>query len=703
MSLEPFHPLVRRWFEEQVGNPTDIQERAWPVIAKNEHSLITAPTGSGKTLTAFLWALNQLLSGAWDRGGLRVLYISPLKALNNDIQKNLRQPLEGIREYFEQSGQIAPDVEAVVRSGDSTAAERRRMLKRPPEILITTPESLNVLLTSGNGRQMLQGIRTLILDEIHVLAGSRRGAYLMSAVERLLEFHDEFQRIALSATVRPLEEVASFVGGRMSEVREGRYLYQKRPVQIVRAEMAKNYDITVRFPEAAKDSESAEDWWPALTEAWRGHIIKNDSTLLFSNSRRMTEKISRLINEGGEGMDVYSHHGSLSKEVRKLAEERLKKGELSTIVATSSLELGIDVGSIEEVLLVETPPDIAAGVQRIGRAGHGVGETSRGSIYPLHSRDFMEAAVLARSVKEQDIEEIIPVRNPLDVLAQVILSMVSLEAMSTEKIYGILLSSYSFETLSRREFELVLDMLAGRYAETRIRELKPRILRDPVQGTIKARREVQRLLFMSGGVIADRGYFNLRVQETKAKIGELDEEFVWERSLGDIFPLGNRLWRIQNITHNDVEVTPVSSKVNSTPFWRATTQNRSFHFSRKLGEFLQHADLRLKDADFQEELERDYYMSPSAAEELISFLKRQKEATRRPLPHRKHLLAEHYNDPKNKDDAKQVILHTIWGGERLIVHFLWLYPEHGKKSINTHWKFSLMTTPSLLTYPMILI
>jgi ATP-dependent Lhr-like helicase len=668
-ALSLFHPLVRQWFTEKIGTPTEIQSRAWPEIAKGSHTLVTAPTGSGKTLTAFLWAVNLFLTENRPKETLRVLYISPLKALNNDIRRNLEKPLEELRNYFNQAGHPFPGIHTAVRSGDTDASERRQMLRKPPEIFITTPESLNVLLSSKSGRRLLSGISTVILDEIHAVAPTKRGTYLITAVERLVPLNGEFQRIALSATVKPLQMAADFIGGYMKKEIRGtnEYEYKKRRVTIVQSNSRKKYHIEVSFPEirgGTPESTESEVWWSALTEAFRKEIKKNRSSLFFANSRRMVEKVTRFINDT-EGPRVYSHHGSLSKEIRSVVEKRFKDGELSAIIATSSLELGIDIGSVDEVVLIQSPFSVASAIQRIGRAGHSVGETSRGVFYPIHTRNLVEAAVIAANIDNESIEMLTPLENPLDVLAQVLLSMTLLESKDMDELYAEIRASYPYHGLSRKEFDLVLEMLAGRYAASRIRELKPRLAIDRVKHTAAARDNASMLLFLSGGVIPDRGYFNLRVAETKAKIGELDEEFVWERALGDAFPLGNQIWRIDHITHNDVEVTQVTKSNSLVPFWRAEEMNRSYYLSEKIAEFLEEADNALNTPtfpDFQQKLLERHHMSESAARELVLFLKRQKAETGAPLPHRHHMLVEHFNDPANVSDSKQTVIHTLWGG-----------------------------------------
>ena len=651
-----FHPLIARWFADRLGTPTEVQLRAWGEVIAGKHLLVTAPTGSGKTLAAFLWAINQLVSGAWPRGETRVLYISPLKALNNDVRKNLITPLQELAACFREAGEEFPQIGVETRSGDTPGSERQRMLRHPPEILITTPESLNILLTSKSGRQILTGITTVILDEIHAVAGTKRGTHLITAVDRLVPLCGEFQRIALSATVRPLEMVADFVGG---FIREGDH-YRKRPVSIVRADQAKEFRIEVRAPEEVP-GEPAEEFWPRLAREFKRIIAEHRSTLFFANSRRTTERVTRLINEDEPEDLAYAHHGSLSKEIRLAVEEKLKRGELKAIVATNSLELGIDIGRLDSVVLIQSPRAISSAIQRIGRSGHGVGEVSRGLLYPSHGMDFAAAAVIARAIAEHDTEALRPVESPLDLLAQIVLSMALSETWDLDELYAFLKTSYPYRELARKHFDLVVAMLEGRYADSRVPELKPRATVDRLANTIAAREGTALLIYLEGGTIPDRGYFDLRLKETNAKIGELDEEFVWERRLGDTFSLGAQVWQIVAITHNAVEVVPARRAQQIIPFWRAEELDRDFHFSERIASFLEFCNSDVEKDSFLPELRARYAMIDAAAAALAAFLRRQKEASGAELPHRHHLLVEHFHDPQGGAEAEQVILHTLWG------------------------------------------
>jgi ATP-dependent Lhr-like helicase len=657
LALLPFHPLIRDWFLSSVGAPTEVQARAWPVIARGGHALVSAPTGTGKTLAAFLWGINQLVTGSLQTGKVRILYVSPLKALNNDIQRNLFAPLAGLEAAFQAAGQAFPRIRVMTRSGDTPAGDRRRMLRHPPEILITTPESLNLILSSQNARLMLDGLATVILDEIHAAAGTKRGTHLVTAVDRLVRLSGEFQRIALSATVRPLSAIADLVGGfTMERAGAGEPAYRKRPVEIVHCPMTKTYELRVEYPAVG------EPVFDAVARECRSIIAESRSTLFFVNSRRHAEKLARFINEGLPQPLAWSHHGSLSRELRLVVEQRLKAGELRAIVATSSLELGIDIGTLDRVVLVQTPFTVASAVQRLGRAGHRVNQPSRGVLFPLHGKDIVDAAVTARCVREQDIEEIAPIVCPLDVLSQVIVSMTSVETWKAGELYDFIRAGFPYHTLPRRHFDLVLDMLSGRYQETRLRDLSAMVSWDRVDSTLRAKEGARLRLVTGGGTIPDRGYFSLRAADSKALIGELDEEFVWERALGDTFVFGAQGWRIQKIDHQNVEVVPVQASIGMSPFWKAEERNRDFHVSERISLALEEWNPRLGDPRLESGLETSHGLSPAAARAMIGFLSRQREATGADLPHRHHLLVEHTRDPDGNGEGASVVLHTLWGG-----------------------------------------
>jgi ATP-dependent helicase Lhr and Lhr-like helicase len=535
------------------------------------------------------------------------------------------------------------------RSGDTPQAERRRILRQPPEILITTPESLNLLLSTTSGRDILGDLDTVILDEIHSIAGSKRGTHLITAIERLTRYSGEFQRIAISATVRPLETIAAFVGG-FSMRPDGSC--RPRPVQIVNAALDKRCELRIQLPERIPEDKSR---WPSIVCELRSVIQAHQSTLLFTNSRRLCERLTRMLND--EPL-AFSHHGSLSRELRHAVEAQLKAGELPAIVSTSSLELGIDIGALDLVVLIQSPPSVASAVQRLGRSGHSVHAVTKGLLLPTHGRDFLDAAVLARAVGSHDIEPISPPRAPLDILAQVIISMCLSAEWRTDALYAELRKSWTYHTLSRQQFDLVIDMLAGKYDRIRLRELRPRLSIDRETGSIRTRKGASQALFSSGGTILDRGYYQLRDHASGAQLGELDEEFVWEQKPGVTFVMGTRAWHIERITDKDVFVTPGDASRSDASFWRAEAPNRDFHLAAQNGDFLEQAESRLDDDSFTRELRS--HMDAESAEELLGFLRKQRRFTSRPLPHRQHLLIEACEGARSGDQT-QVVLHTNWG------------------------------------------
>ncbi len=691
-ALAAFHPIVCRWFLDRFNQPTNVQQEVWPRVAAGEHILATAPTGSGKTLAAFLWAIDQLLIGRWTGGQVRVLYISPLRPLNNDVRRNLLDPLRELQAAFVREGEPFAPINVAVRSGDTQSPERRRMLRKPPEILITTPESLNLLISSQSGRRILPGVKCVILDEIHAVAGVKRGVFLMTAIERLTLLAGEFQRIALSATVEPMETIARFVAGyeqspslkidpqvagRAHRLPSGQagpspgrgnapIILEEpvaRPISMIRSADRKQIDLSVNG--LPKIDPARQTFWPVVAQALREEIDPGQSTLVFVNNRRLSERLCHLLNEESGQTIAYSHHGAMAREVRALVEQRLKKGELSALVATSSLELGIDIGSVEKVLLVQTPRSLNGEIQRVGRAGHRVGAVSVARFYPTHSADLLDAAVFAPFVRDQKPQGMRPVNNPLDVLAQICVAMCGVEPWKQDDLYRFLRTIHSYHTLSRKAFDLVIQMLQGRYFDARVGSLRPRFAVDE-QGNLVAHDGAMSLVYTSGGVIPDRGYFNVRIAGTRAVLGQLDEEFVWERRIGDQFRIGMQSWRIERITHNDVEVGQGNSRNAGMPFWRGESEDRNFSVCEKIGTFLERADLMLEssqDKAIAEHLRRENALSESAAMDLIDYLRRQRSALGISLPHRHHLIVEHFREEGS--GRQQIIIHAGWGGSVL--------------------------------------
>ncbi|MDK6493899.1 ATP-dependent helicase [Corynebacterium coyleae] len=701
--LDRFHPQVAGWFQDVFAAPTAVQEQAWRAISDDENALVVAPTGSGKTLAAFLWALNSLVERAGQQalpidgantsthGGVRVLYISPLKALGVDVENNLRAPLAGIARVAQRLGRDMPDISVGVRSGDTPQAERNRQVRKPPDILITTPESLYLMLTS-KAAGILKTVDTVIVDEIHVLAGTKRGVHLALSLERLRRLAGDFQRIGLSATVRPIEAVANFLGPKTTIINPPA---EKRWELDVRVPVDDMSDLPV--PEDASTIGDAilddaldnaldapppgatNSIWPHIERAIYDEVMAHRSTIVFVNSRRTAERLTSQLNElwakehdpealspqtrrppaqlmksvdtAGHAATVIAraHHGSVSKDERALTETMLKEGTLRAVVSTSSLELGIDMGAVDLVIQVESPPSVASGLQRVGRAGHTVGAVSEGTFYPKHRSDLVQTAVTVPRMRQGLIEELHTPRSPLDVLAQQTVAAVAVEDLDVDEWYDTVRRAWPYRDLAREVFDSVIDLVIGVYPSTDFAELRPRAILEG--NVLKTRPGAQRVAVTNAGTIPDRGMFGvflLAGAEDKAprRVGELDEEMVYESRVGDVFTLGASSWRIENITRNQVQVSPAPGHTGRLPFWTGDGLGRPYELGKAVGAFRREARNAL-----------DESLDERAQTNLLQYLDEQEEATGI-LPDEKTLVLERFTDELGD---WRVVLHTPFG------------------------------------------
>ncbi len=666
--LERFSPATRAWFDASFAAPTAAQQGAWEAVSRGEDALVVAPTGSGKTLAAFLWSLDRLAAEPPPEDPAqrcRVLYVSPLKALAVDVERNLRAPLAGIARQAQRLGLAEPVVSVGVRTGDTPGEQRRAFARRPPDILITTPESLFLVLTS-QAREGLRGVRTVIVDEVHAVAGTKRGAHLALSLERLDALLERpAQRVGLSATVRPVEEVAQFLGG-------------TRTPTVVRPPADKQLDLSVVVPVPdmtqlgeptgeldgpASGPEQRTSIWPAVESRVAELVQQHGSTIVFANSRRLAERLTGRLNEHAEADVARAHHGSVSKEVRAAIEDDLKSGRLPAVVATSSLELGIDMGAVDLVVQVEAPPSVASGLQRVGRAGHQVGAVSRGVVFPKYRGDLLAAAVVAERMRAGAIEALHYPRNPLDVLAQQVVAMVAMDDWHVDDLLALVRRAAPFATLPQSAYDAVLDMLAGRYPSDAFAELRPRVVWDRVAGTLTARPGAQRLAVTSGGTIPDRGLFGVfLVGERQTRVGELDEEMVYESRVGEVFTLGSSSWRIEDITHDRVLVSPAPGQGGKLPFWHGDAPGRPLELGRALGAFVRELS-RLDEPAARARLQAAG-LDAWAADNLLAYLAEQRAATGT-LPDDRTIVVERFHDELGD---WRVVVHSPFGAQ---VHAPW--------------------------------
>jgi ATP-dependent Lhr-like helicase len=702
--LDRFSPATRDWFAGAFAAPTAAQEGAWSAAQDGRHALVVAPTGSGKTLSAFLWALDRLAAEPPPedpKHRLRVLYVSPLKALAVDVQRNLRSPLAGIRQASQRLGLPVPDITVGMRTGDTPADERRLFARTPPDVLVTTPESLFLLLTSA-ARESLRGITTVILDEVHAVAGTKRGAHLALSLERLDELLERpAQRIGLSATVRPIDEVSTFLAG-------------AQPVTVVQPPTPKTIEVTVEVPVpdlAALDERPAPgssdeevigsaagtaqrpSIWPAVERRLLELVREHRSTIVFANSRRLAERLTSKLNElaaeeveGAQDLDgpagdpfpaeaigqsgvgggapptvAKAHHGSMSREQRTLVEEELKGGVLPCVVATSSLELGIDMGAVDLVVQVEAPPSVASGLQRVGRAGHQVGAVSRGVVFPKYRGDLVSCAVVAERMAGGRIESMRYPRNPLDVLAQQIVAMVALEPWALDDLARVVRRAAPFAALPESALHSVLDMLAGRYPSEEFGELRARITWDRVTDQLVGRSGAQRLAVTSGGTIPDRGLFTVMTpggaDGAGSRVGELDEEMVYESRVGDAILLGTSSWRVEDITHDRVIVTPAPGVPARLPFWKGESIGRPLELGRAVGAFVREMSGLADDA--ARERAAAAGLDEWATDNLLAYLHEQRDATRH-VPSDRTILVERFRDELGD---WRLVVHSPFGSQ----------------------------------------
>lgn len=690
--LGQFSAPVAKWFGERHAKPTEPQFEAWPLIKNGENVLIHSPTGSGKTLAAFLSALDGLYSDVElsKQRGIRTLYISPLKALGYDVERNLREPMRGIEIAASELGVEVPEVRADVRTGDTPSSARARMLRNPPHILITTPESLYLILTSPRARSILGTVETVIVDEVHTLCANKRGVHLSITLERLEQVAPGFQRIGLSATQRPLSEVARLLGGQSVDqigANGSELEVTPRPVAIVDCPGSKQIEISVHGMAEATGADPGSIW-PKLIPDVLDDIDAHDTTLVFTNSRRQAENTADRLNaenaargrgeddgdavgngvigSGVEDGPFMAHHGSLSDTMRRDIEEQLKAGELPALVGTSSLELGIDIGSIDLVVQLQSPKTVTQGLQRVGRAGHSVGETSVGKIYATHPEDLMEAVVVAKGMQERRVEEITVPTNSLDVLAQQIVAAVAVQDWRLSDLFELVKGAYPYRDLTYASFEGVVKLVSGHYPRELFSSLRARVHWDQTRDVLQHLPGTRMMAVSNGGAIVDRGAFSVVLPDRKTRIGELDEEFVFESGEGDAFMLGSQVWRVEKIEDDRVIAEPAPGAAPRMPFWRGDFPWRPLGLSQTLARFRAEAAQRLKPhvddesapTDVVQWLCGEYPVDDVGARQIVDYVRRQIRWSGDISSH-KTIIVETYQD--SIGDLR-IVLHSPFGG-----------------------------------------
>ncbi|HEU4387751.1 MAG TPA: DEAD/DEAH box helicase, partial [Blastocatellia bacterium] len=581
MSLDRFHPAVASWFDKQFTAPTEPQSQAWPAIKDRRHTLIAAPTGSGKTLSAFLAAIDDLV-----RQGVageledvtQVVYVSPLKALSNDIQRNLQQPLAGIQQELAAMGISIPEIRVLVRTGDTPAGERAKMMRRPPHIVVTTPESLYLLLTSEGGRRLLKTTRTLIVDEIHALVRDKRGSHLSLSVERLQALvGDNLVRIGLSATQKPIQEVARFLVGTAKIDPSG-----LPDCTIIDTGHSRKLDLAIELPGSPLEAVASSEVWEEIYDRIAALILEHRTTLVFVNTRRMAERVCRHLGERIGDENVTSHHGSLSRERRLAAEQRLKSGDLRALVATASLELGIDIGAVDLVCQLGSTRSIATFLQRVGRSGHTVSGFPKGRLFPLSRDELVESAALFDAVRRDELDQVNIPEQPLDILAQQIVASVGCEEWTEDALYELARGAYPYRNLSRSDFDAVVQMLADGFTTRRGRR-STYLHRDAVNKRLRPRRAARLTALTSGGAIPDNADYDVILEPGETFIGTVNEDFAIESMAGDIFQLGNASWRINRVERGRVRVEDAQGQPPTIPFWLGEAPGRTVELSEAVG------------------------------------------------------------------------------------------------------------------------